>query len=59
MIPGAAAYALMGSGLNKTVVAGEGFDDILNISFEFFAGLVGLAILSLIPILIRRWKNKD
>ncbi len=59
MIPGAAVYALMGSGLNKTVVAGEGFDDIPNISFEFFAGLVGLAILSLIPILIRRWKNKD
>ena len=59
MIPGAAAYALMGSGLNKTVVASEGFDDIPNISFEFLAGLVGLAILSLIPILIRRWKNKD
>ena len=58
MIPGAAVYALMGSGLNETLVAGEGFD-IPNISFEFFAGLVGLAILSLIPILIRRWKNKD
>ena len=35
MIPGAAVYALMGSGLNKTLVAGEGFDDIPNISFEF------------------------
>ena len=58
MIPGAAVYALMGSGLNETLAPGEGFD-IPNVSFEFLAGLVGLAILSLIPILIRRWKNKD
>ena len=58
MIPGAAVYAVMGSGLNETLAAGEGFD-IPNVSFEFLAGLVGLAILSLIPILIRRWKNKD
>ena len=58
MIPGAAVYALMGSGLNETLAPGEGFD-IPKVSLEFLAGLVGLAILSLIPILIRRWKNKD
>ena len=59
MIPGAAVYALMGSGLNKTLVTGEGFDKIPNVSFEFLAGLVGLAVLSVVPILIRRWKNKS
>ena len=58
MMPGAAVYALMGSGLNKTLVTGEGFDKIPNVSFEFLAGLVGLAVLSLVPIVIRRWKNK-
>ena len=59
MIPGAAVYALMGSGLNKTLVTGEGFDKIPNVSLEFLVGLVGLAVLSLVPILIRRWKIKD
>ena len=59
MIPGAAVYALMGSGLNKTLVSGKGFDKIPNVSFEFLAGLVGLAVLSVVPILIRRWKNKS
>lgn len=58
MIPGAAVYALMGSGLNKTLVTGEGFDKIPSVSLEFLAGLVGLAVLSLVPIVIRRWKNK-
>lgn len=58
MIPGAAVYALMGSGLNKTLVTDEGFDKIPNVSLEFLAGLVGLAVLSLVPIVIRRWKNK-
>jgi len=58
MIPGTAVYALMGSGLNKTLVTGEGFDKIPNVSLEFLAGLFGLAVLSLIPIVIRRWKNK-
>ena len=58
MIPGAAVYALMGSGLNKTFVTDEGFDKIPNVSLEFLAGLVGLAVLSLVPIVIRRWKNK-
>ena len=58
MIPGTAVYALMGSGLNKTLVTGEGFDKIPNVSLEFLAGLVGLAVLSLVPIVIRRWKNK-
>ena len=59
MMPGAAVYALMGSGLNKTLVSGKGFDKIPNVSFEFLAGLVGLAVLSVVPILIRRWKNKS
>ena len=59
MIPGAAVYALMGSGLNKTLVTDEGFDKIPNVSLEFLAGLVGLAVLSVVPILIRRWKNKS
>ena len=58
MIPGTAVYALMGSGLNKTLVTDEGFDKIPNVSLEFLAGLVGLAVLSLVPIVIRRWKNK-
>jgi len=58
MIPGTAVYALMGSGLNKTLVTGEGFDKIPNVSLEFLAGLFGLAVLSLVPIVIRRWKNK-
>jgi len=58
MIPGAAVYALMGSGLNKTLVTDDGFDKIPNVSLEFLAGLVGLAVLSLVPIVIRRWKNK-
>ena len=58
MIPGAAVYALMGSGLNKTLVTDEDFDKIPNVSLEFLAGLVGLAVLSLVPIVIRRWKNK-
>ena len=59
MIPGTAVYALMGSGLHKTLMAGERFYNIPNVSLEFLAGLVGLAVLSLVPILIRRWKNKD
>ena len=58
MIPGTAVYALMGSGLNKTLVTDEDFDKIPNVSLEFLAGLVGLAVLSLVPIVIRRWKNK-
>ena len=59
MIPGTGVYALMGSGLHKTLIAGERFYNIPNVSWEFLAGLVGLAVLSLVPILIRRWKNKD
>ena len=59
MIPGTGVYALMGSGLHKTLIAGERFYNIPNVSLEFLAGLVGLAVLSLVPILIRRWKNKD
>jgi len=45
--------------LHKTLMAGERFYNIPNVSLEFLAGLVGLAVLSLVPILIRRWKNKD
>ena len=59
MIPGALVYALMGSGLNKTFMIEGGFDTMPDISLEFLAGFIGLAVLSLVPILLRRRKNKD
>jgi hypothetical protein len=49
----------MGSGLNKTFMIEGGFDTMPDISLEFLAGFIGLAVLSLVPILLRRRKNKD
>jgi uncharacterized membrane protein YdjX (TVP38/TMEM64 family) len=49
MIPGTFAYAFFGAGLDSAIKA-------QNATVQLFAGLIALGLLSLVPIVVRRWK---
>lgn len=56
IIPGTAVYSAFGAGLGKIFDAG-GEVDLSNVfSPPLVAGLIGLGVLSLLPILLKRWK---
>ncbi|MEL7431377.1 MAG: VTT domain-containing protein [Chlamydiota bacterium] len=57
IIPGSFAYAQTGRGLSSIFSSGEPFQ-IKNIfSFHMQLALLSLGVLSLIPVMIRRWKK--
>ena len=58
IIPGAVVYALLGNGLGAVIAAGEKPD--LDIVFEpqVLAPIIGLALLSLGPVVYRRLRDR-
>lgn len=59
IIPGTLVYSLVGSGLGVLLEQGKAPDIYIIFSPEIFWPLFGLAILSLIPILYKKRKNKN
>jgi uncharacterized membrane protein YdjX (TVP38/TMEM64 family) len=49
MIPGTFAYAFFGAGLDSAIKA-------QNATLKLFAGLIALALLSLVPVVVKRYK---
>ena len=49
MIPGTLAYAFFGAGLDSAIKA-------QNATLHLFAGLIALALLSLVPVVVKRYK---
>lgn len=58
IIPGTAVYAIFGAGLGSIFDRNEEISLSGIITPEILAGLVGLAVLSLIPVIYKRFKNK-
>ena len=57
IFPGTLVYVLVGHGLGTVIDAGEEPEFGLLISPEILAPLIGLAILALVPVAIRRWRR--
>ena len=57
--PGTFIYSLTGSSLGSIFDAGENFSPSTILTPQVIGALVGLALLSLLPILYRRWKQKQ
>lgn len=58
IIPGAFVYTLFGAGLGAIFDRGDEFSASQAVTPEIIAGLVGLAVLSLLPIAIKMWRAK-
>jgi len=58
IIPGGIVYSLFGAGLGAIFDRGEAFSAADVFTGEIVAGFVGLAVLSLLPILIKMWRTK-
>jgi uncharacterized membrane protein YdjX (TVP38/TMEM64 family) len=58
IIPGAIVYSLFGAGLGAIFDRGEEFSASQAVTPEIIAGLVGLAVLSLMPIAVKMWRAK-
>lgn len=58
IIPGAVVYAGLGNGLGALIEAGRTPDMTLIFSAEVLWPLIGLAVLSLLPVLWRKWWNR-
>lgn len=56
ILPGTLVYAAAGNGLGRILEAGETPNFGLIFQPEIFGPLIGLALLSLLPVLYRRWK---
>jgi len=58
IIPGTFVYVLVGNGLESVIAAGQRPD--LGIIFrpEILAPFIGLALLSLVPIIYKKYKKK-
>ena len=59
IIPGTLIYSVVGAGLGKIFERGESFslDNVL--SLEIIAGLAALAILSMLPVVYKRWRRRS
>ena len=58
MVPGGLVYALIGSGLGQVFERNEEFSYASALDGKLLLGLVGLAILSLLPVFYR-WQKKN
>lgn len=58
IIPGSAVYTSVGNGLGALIDAGRMPDLDLILDPEIFLPLVGLGLLSLLPIAYKRWKRR-
>lgn len=58
IIPGVFVYSLFGAGLGAIFDRGEEFSVSQAVTPEIVAGLVGLAVLSLLPIAVKMWRAK-
>ena len=58
IIPGTLVYAVVGSGLGKIFASGESFSLDSVFSPEIIAGLAALGLLSMIPIVYKRWRKR-
>ena len=58
IIPGPLVYAVFGSGLGKIFASGESFSLDSVFSPEIIAGLAALGLLSMIPIVYKRWRKR-
>ncbi len=56
IIPGTAVFASVGSGLGELLDQGQRPDFSIIANPEIFLPMLGLALLSLVPVLIRRLK---
>lgn len=56
ILPGTLVYASAGNGLGRILQAGETPNFGLVFQPEIFGPLIGLALLSLLPVLYRRWR---
>ncbi|MBK8176166.1 MAG: TVP38/TMEM64 family protein [Rhodospirillales bacterium] len=59
IVPGSLVYAMLGSGLADVIDAGRAPDLGIIFSPSVLAPLVGLALLSLAPVVYRRMKRRD
>ncbi|MEE8445539.1 MAG: TVP38/TMEM64 family protein, partial [Alphaproteobacteria bacterium] len=59
IIPGALVYTSFGAGLGAIFDSGEEFSAAGLFKPEIVAGMVGLALLSLIPVGYRWWRQKN
>ena len=58
VIPGTLVYVLVGNGLGAVIDAGESPDLMIIFSPQILAPMIGLAALSLLPIVLKRWRQK-
>ena len=58
IIPGTLVYAVVGSRLGKIFASGESFSLDSVFSPEIIAGLAALGLLSMIPIVYKRWRKR-
>lgn len=59
IIPGGFVYTLFGAGLGAIFDRGEEFSASQAVTPEIIAGMVGLAVLSLLPIVVKMWRAKQ
>ncbi|MEC9343108.1 MAG: TVP38/TMEM64 family protein [Pseudomonadota bacterium] len=71
IIPGTFAYAFIGAGLDSVIAAQEradpgcagrgtcSIDPSALVTREMMLAMVALAVISVLPVIIRRWKNSD
>ena len=57
--PGTFVYSLTGSSLDTIFAAGEDFSTSTILTPKVLGTLIGLALLSLLPIIYRRWKKRQ
>ena len=58
IIPGTAVYNVIGDGLSEVFAEGAQFSLKNAVSTEIVVGLAGLALISLVPIAVRRLKAR-
>ena len=58
IIPGTVVFIGVGNGLGATLEAGEDPDLGILLNLEILLPLVGLAVLSLLPVAYRRWRGR-
>ncbi|WP_206201918.1 TVP38/TMEM64 family protein [Terasakiella sp. SH-1] len=58
IIPGAFVYASVGSGLGALFAKGETPDVGVIFSPEILTPMVGLAVLAMVPVFYKKWKNR-
>ncbi len=59
IIPGTFVFCLAGAGLGSVFDSGESFSVGSVLTPEMIAGLIGLAVLSLVPVLYKRFKARS